>query len=527
MSKVTNDTFEQLSFDSIDWDTDASANEDPSDRETPTSTCNEMGEFPEELTTFLSGTREKKIHAKNGSFNPIISQELGLKSKMLAHNGEKFTKEELISIMESLFRSSPPQKVIPLGEDGLKQWFRDNLIMELEAKLIRQFLVQRSYRLQYRMLFQLILRFKDFEALVSKATRKKASDLGREDFLQPALYEEVITSQFYHENFDLFYKQMNPFSGNALTYRPKKRSEIKLPPAVHSFLAYKKRQGTKPDRLKKFQYELHRYLRWSCNMLNDFRVYSMENVPITLFTQEHLKTYKNYLIKCIQSGRFTENGSMKHFKNIKTFFSTLYHMRYMKNDITRGIKNIQGDDYQSRYMPTDKEIETFFTAIERYSDTPLLDKLAFGLMVFLGFRSCELERLQWSNINWSLEDVKFTAKGGNTHSLPIPSHLMDLLKEVAQKENGLIFGKHAQPLRDILASKYRIFTRIAEWKEASGPHQLRHAYITRLTKQEVVPKLLKRLARHESLSTTSLYIHRTEEEVGDKAKQVSFPWEVK
>ncbi len=201
-------------------------------------------------------------------------------------------------------------------------------------------------------------------------------------------------------------------------------------------------------------------------------------------------------------------------------------MRFIKNDITRGIRNIEGDDYQSRYMPTDTEIEKFFTAIEQYSDTPLLDKLAFGFMLYLGFRSCELAKLQWENINWSLKDVKFTAKGGKGHSLPLPSPLMDLLQEVEKQGNGLVFGMKNQQLRAILSLKYRIFTLIADWKEASGPHQLRHVYITRLTEKDVTPKVLKRLARHDNLATTSLYIHRMEGEVGDKVKQISFPWEV-
>ncbi|KON83371.1 hypothetical protein AF331_17915 [Rossellomorea marisflavi] len=479
------------------------------------------------LNKYFSGTEEKAITAWSGSYLTKTSQELGLKSKWLEHNGDKFSKEELISIMESLFKTSHQKNVIPLGEEGLKQWFIDNMISELESKPIRQFLVKRSKRLNYKSVYILILRFTEFESLVSKATRKKPFELVREDFLNQELYEEIITSKFYYQNFALFYKQMNPFTESSLTYTPKERKEVVLPPAVQSFLTYKKRQGTKPDRLEKFRYELHRYLRWSCNVLNDFSSYPIDKVPFTLFTQEHLKTYKNYLIKGIQSGRFAENGSMKHFKNIKTFFKTLYHMRFIKNDITRGIRNIEGDDYQSRYMPTDAEIEKFFTAIEQYSDTPQLDKLAFGFMIYLGFRSCELAKLQWENINWSLKDVKFTAKGGKVHSLPLPSPLMDLLKEIEKHENGLVFGMKEQPLRAILSLKYRIFTLIADWKEASGPHQLRHVYITHLTEKDVTPKVLKRLARHADLSTTSLYIHRTEGEVGEKAQHISFPWEAK
>ncbi|WP_147535952.1 tyrosine-type recombinase/integrase [Bacillus marasmi] len=478
------------------------------------------------LNKYIFGTGIENKSAWSGSYLTKSSQELGIKSNMLAHNGDKFSKEELISIMESLFNTSHQKNMIPLGEEGLKQWFIDNMISKLEAKPIRQFLVKRSKLLNYKSVFLLILRFTEFESLVSKATRKKPFDLVREDFLNQELYDEVITSQFYYQNFALFYKQMNPFTESSLTYTPKERKEVALPPGVQSFLTYKMRQGTKPDRLNKFRYELHRYLRWSCNVLNVFSSYPIDKVPITLFTQEHLKTYKTFLIKGVQSGRFAENGSMKHFKNIKTFFRTLYHMGFIKNDITRGIRNIEGDDYQSRYMPTDKEIEAFFTAVEQYSDTPQLDKLAFGFMLYLGFRSCELAKLRWENINWSIKDVKFTAKGGKVHSLPIPSPLMNHLQEMEKQVDGLVFGMKDKQLRALLSLKYRIFTLIAEWKEASGPHQLRHVYITRLTEKDVTPKTLKRLARHDDLATTSLYIHRSDGEVEDKAKQISFPWEV-
>jgi integrase/recombinase XerD len=483
----------------------------------------------ESLEIFLKppslGSETGNISAWSGSYLTKSSQELGLKSNGLAHNGDTFTKEELVSVMESLFEQAHPVTVVPLGDKGLKEWIIHHMVPELKSKWIREFLLRQSTELNSKLFYQLILRFKEFELFVCKRTRKQPSDLTREDFLSQALYEDVITSQFYYRNFALFYKQMNPFADVFLPYTPKVRKEVKLPNAVQSFLTYKRRQGAKKDRIDKFRYELHRFLRWACHTLNDFQPYSIEKMPVTLLTQEHLQSYKNFLIKGIKSGRFAEYGSMIHLKNIKTFFGTLYHMGYLKNDITRGLRNIQGEDYQSRYIPSDVELEQFFEVIDRYSDTPQTDKLAFGFMLYLGFRSCELATLRWENINMSLHDVKFTAKGGKVHSLPLPSSIIDFLNEVEIKEEGLVFGVRPNRLRAQLSLKFRIYTLVAGWKESSGPHQLRHIFITRLTHQDVTPKKLKRLARHDSLDTTSLYIHRTEDEISEKAKSISFPWE--
>jgi integrase/recombinase XerD len=473
----------------------------------------------------ILGNEIENISAWSGSYLNKNSQELGLKSNTLAHNGDKFSKEELISIMESLFETSHRQKLIPLGDKGLKDWFIDNMIGELQSKLIRQFLVNQSKELNSKVLFQLILRFKEFEGLVSKATRKQPFDLKREDFWNRALYDEVITSKFYFQNFHIFYKHMNPFHKSPFTYTPKVKVEIQLPQSVQSFLTYKRRQGMSKERSNKFRYEIHRFFRWACQVLDEIRPYTIDRVPVTLFTQEHLQNYKNYLIKGINSGRLAENGSMKHLKNIKTFFGTLYQMGFIKNDITRGLRNIQGDDYQSRYIPTDVEIERFFEAIDRYSDSPPTDKLAFGFMLYLGFRSCELANLRWENINLSLNDVKFKAKGGNAHSLPLPSQIITFLHEIEIQDEGLVFGVKPHSLRNEMALKYRIFTKVAGWKEASGPHQLRHSFITKLTNVGVTPKVLRRLARHESLAITSNYIHKTDDEIRKRALSITLPWE--
>lgn len=515
----------QLSFDLTDTDLSTGEGKAFLSEDTSPDESVEISHMKEELKEFLLGTKKKNLGAWSGSYVTINSLEPSINPNPLAHNGDKFTQEELTSIMETLFETSHDHNVIPLGDKGLKQWFIDNMISELQSRHIRQFLVKRAEKLHSKSLFQLILRFSDFESMVQKVTRKQPIDLNREDFGDQALYEDVMTSQFYYHNFNLFYKQMTPFHDTSLSYTPKVQKKVVLPQAVQSFLVYKGRNGMKQDRLDKFRYELQRYLTWSCNVLNEFKPYPIEKVPFTLFKQEHLLSYKNYLIKGIKSGRFAENGSMKHLKNIKTFFHTLHHMGYIKNDITRGIRNIQGDDYKSRYIPTDSEIEAFFSAIGQYSNSPQMDKVAFGFMLYLGFRSCELANLHWENINMSLKDVKFTAKGGKVHSLPLPSHLVSFLNEVEKQEEGLVFGVKPNPLRTELAIKYRMFTLVAGWKEASGPHQLRHTFITRLTEKGVTPKVLKRLARHESLAITSNYIHKTDDQIRDKAMNMSLPWE--
>ncbi len=524
--KTDNQYCDQLSFDFTELTYFKNEEQTCTTENNPMTEIDEISDMKDELKRCLIGTEIVNKSTWSGSYLNKNSQELGLKSNMLAHNGDRFTKKELVSIMESLFKNTPHQEVIPLGDIGLKQWLIDHMINELQSKLIRQFLVKQCTELHSKLLFQLILRFKDFEALVGKVIHKQPSDLIREDFINPALYEDVMTSQFYYHNFTLFYKQMNPFTEMSLTYSTKTKKNVVLPQSVQSFLTYKRRQGTKQDRLNKYRYELHRFLRWSCQVLVEFNRYSIDKVPVTLFTQEHLLTYKNYLIKGVKSGRFSEYGSMIHLKNIKTFFGTLYQMGFIKNDITRGIRNIQGDDYQSRYIPTDVEIERFFEAVERYSDSPHMDKLAFGFMLYLGFRSCELANLRWENINMSLNDVKFMAKGGKVHSLPLPTQIIEFLNEVEKQEDGLVFGVNPVSLRGQLALKYKIFTLVAGWKEASGPHQLRHSYITRLTDQGVTPKVLKRLARHESLAITSVYIHKTDDDIREKAQHISFPWEV-
>lgn len=389
------------------------------------------------LRKYLFGNEDANKSAWYGSSLNQCSQEMkadienmrGLESNMSVHNEDKLTRKGLLFILEDIFDSSQYEKVEHLGEPGLKQWLIHHRINQIDSQHIKKFLLKRAATLNAQSLYKLITRFEEFQKYVSIKAKKKPKDLQREDFLDESLYHAFITNEDYFRNFRYFFKSINPFTEASFTFTPTSRETLNHP-TVHAFLNYKRRQGTKADRLKKYKYEMNRFLKWACHVLRDLEGYNKDNVPFSLLQNEHLKSYRKYLVKGIQSGRLSEYNSTKHLRNIKTVFRTLYQMQFLEKDITRGVRNIQSDEFHPRYVPTDQEIEQFFITVERYSDNPVMDKLAFGLMLYLGFRSCELAKLKWENINIGVKDVKFRAKGGKIHALPLPSTVISLLKDI-------------------------------------------------------------------------------------------------
>jgi integrase/recombinase XerD len=483
----------------------------------------------EDLLQCLVGSEKENKSTWFRSYVTKGAQE-GIKRNWLDHNGDTFTHEELTAIMESLYVTSMESKeTVPVpreGEKGLKKWLVDKVILSIESLHIRQFLISRSKTINAKTLFVLIELFVEFQQDVCRYTKKKPDQLTHQDFSNPSLYTGFLTSKVNYRYFNGFYKHILPKETSPLAYTPQSYQPLDLTYAEEAFIKHMRRQNVKEGRLKKYISEIHRFRNWATHTLHAFVSTSMETFPYHLVTGEHLRDYKAYLIKGNQSGKFSECNSMHHFRNLRTFFKTLYHIGVIKQDICRGLTGIQADDYHERYIPTDEEINRFFSSIDRYSDTPDLDQLAFGFMLFLGLRSCELESLRWEHINRGRQDITFKAKGGKPHSLPLTVDSLRYLDAVETQDEGLVFGLPKGSLRKELAAKYRLYTLIAGWKEASGPHQLRHVFITRLTEKEVPPKILKRLGRHESLKTTSLYIHKSSDHIRKKLNRIRLPWEV-
>lgn len=79
--------------------------------------------------------------------------------------------------------------------------------------------------------------------------------------------------------------------------------------------------------------------------------------------------------------------------------------RFGNPDPSRKLKSISAPRYRYRKLPSQEQLNTFFEVVAKYSEDPILERIAFRLMLDLGFRCSEVSQVSMEDINLNFESI--------------------------------------------------------------------------------------------------------------------------
>ncbi len=138
------------------------------------------------------------------------------------------------------------------------------------------------------------------------------------------------------------------------------------------------------------------------------------------------------------------------------------------------------------------------------------------LLLTAGLRRAELLDLRVADLSADLSQVTVLGKGQRLRTIPLPAQTQQALASYLTQRDGsseLLFTNRAGH-RIGNTSFYRMFRRWLRRAGANGeitPHSLRHQYATTLLHSGVDVKTCQELLGHADLSTTSRYLHTTDD----------------
>ncbi|WP_410514034.1 site-specific integrase [Paenibacillus sp. BR2-3] len=261
-----------------------------------------------------------------------------------------------------------------------------------------------------------------------------------------------------------------------------------------------------------------------------FNEISANGIPVWLIERDHIIEFENYLKRCHLKGLYSEITVSNKFYCVISFFKYLYNTRIIPKNIG-SIRGITAERYIHRDIPSDDQLSNFFNTIASYSDEPEFDMAFFGSLLHLGLRFCEAGRLIWDDINFQARIIKIRGKG--KVGKPVPLHLpkklyqyFEYLHKISSREGSVFKGTRPEKVfYKKMLDKYRLYAMISGWNFPGGLHLFRHTFITKLSlRKKVHPQLVKRLARHDRLETTSKYLHRQDQELNDAMHKIDSIW---
>lgn len=158
------------------------------------------------------------------------------------------------------------------------------------------------------------------------------------------------------------------------------------------------------------------------------------------------------------------------------------------------------------------------------------DRIIFELFYGTGVRRQELITLKWTDVDFSLQQIKIFGKGGKERFVPVSTDLIQLLQtyfKISQNSfdtfspEGFVIlsdkGRKAYP-----EMIYRIVNqklRAIEVKTQKSPHVLRHSFATHLSNEGAPLNDIKELLGHASLASTQVYTHNSIEQLKEIFKR--------
>lgn len=246
-----------------------------------------------------------------------------------------------------------------------------------------------------------------------------------------------------------------------------------------------------------------------------FRWLSNQHLDVRRAEHQQVLDYKRYLER---AGRSTLTID-SYITAVRLFYRYCVKMRYCAYDITQGVRcstKIKG--YRKSALSVE-DATRLLDSVDTATLTGKRDKLAIAMMLLLGLRTCELERITIADIveHYGVRVVKIQRKGRHDKSeaLALTPYIDTLLcdylseREVECEHEALFISRFTGDhlLRTSISEMvHNRLKKIGICDPKITAHSLRHTCACMLLSEGVEMETVRDILGHTSTNTTRLYV---------------------
>jgi integrase/recombinase XerD len=272
------------------------------------------------------------------------------------------------------------------------------------------------------------------------------------------------------------------------------------------FLVEKRFEGLKESTLKSYEEFFRNWNLW----LSEQNIEQLEDVSS--------RTVKQYLVYCVENGNKPKTVNTK-LKLLRVFSKWLITEGISTDGITSGIKS-QREDQTPKIVKTEdvKLALSHLRRVKRREDS-FTARRNYTLLLFLvgtGMRLGELERLTWSDVDFSESLIKIQiSKSRKSQSIPLSESLArELLdwrlfveRKFTKLPESLFVTREGRPFsRNGIQNFFKRLKKSLGIQSDFSPHSMRAYYIKTLLKNGSNLREVQLLARHSKITVTQQYI---------------------
>ena len=230
----------------------------------------------------------------------------------------------------------------------------------------------------------------------------------------------------------------------------------------------------------------------------------------------------NRYLKYLYEKKISKSSISRKLSSIRGLYNYLIRENIVSINYFNEVSNPKKDLYLPRFLKRE-ELDKVFSICDNKSPIEQRDTLVMELLYATGLRVSELVNIKVANIDQKNRTIKVLGKGSKERIVIFNNHTkeaMDIyLREgykTFNKEGSqyLILNKNGNKLSErYVRNIVDKFVRKAGLNIKIGPHTLRHTFATDMLENGSDLMTVKELLGHESLNTTSIYTHVTNEHI--------------
>ena len=229
-----------------------------------------------------------------------------------------------------------------------------------------------------------------------------------------------------------------------------------------------------------------------------------------------------YLAHLYNDKKLSKSSISRKLSSLRSFYNYLVKNGIIECNYFVNVNNPKKGLNLPKFI-NEKDITNIFNVC--MGDDPILerDRLIIELLYSTGIRVSELINIKLSDINFYNNEIKILGKGSKERIVifnetcreALDKFINDGRKKIYKKDNKYLFiGKN----NGHISSKYvrDIINKIKVKAGVDGkisPHVFRHTFATDMLNNGADLVSVKDLLGHESLNTTSIYTHVTNEQI--------------
>lgn len=234
----------------------------------------------------------------------------------------------------------------------------------------------------------------------------------------------------------------------------------------------------------------------------------------------NVSDYLSYLYDC----KLNRNSISRHLSSIRSFYNYLVHEDIIKVNCFKEISNPKKAYSLPKYIK-DNDLEKMFRVFDLTNKLEQRNSLILEMLYATGVRVSELVNIKLKDIDYSEKTIKILGKGSKERVVIYGSFCEEALERYLEdgrikllnnkEDNGYLFlNKDGNKIteRSIRKILDNIITKAALDIHVS-PHMLRHTFATDMLNSGADLISVKELLGHESLNTTSIYTHVSQEQI--------------